>query len=228
MARRNSTVLNILLPVAIFLLGLSAYEYYTKGAVTWHRDPMATVRRLSLRAQSLLQEQTDAPFVVERSEPAARTLEAPKGVGLRQEFIDPGEPRFELVGRVSRVVDGDSIEVRVAGSEFPVRLFGIDSPEFNQPHGETALRALNRKLDGRTVAVSIEDIDNYGRLVGTVYHRGHNINLEMVAEGHAWWYERYARSEDELKDAERLAQEAGLGLWNDSQPVAPWEWRQAR
>ena len=190
MAKKNSTLLNILLPLAIFLLGLSAYEYYTRGEVTWHRDPLATVRRLSLRFQSMLQDQTDAPFVVERSEPAARTLETPAGIALKQEFIDPGEPRFELVGRVSRVVDGDSIEVRVAGSEFPVRLFGIDTPEFEQAYGETASRALNRKLDGRTVAVSIEDIDDYGRLVGTVYHRGHNINLEMVAEGHAWWYRR--------------------------------------
>ena len=30
-------------------------------------------------------------------------------------FVEPGEPRFELVGRVTRVVDGDSLEVQVDG-----------------------------------------------------------------------------------------------------------------
>jgi len=227
MARKQHPLRNLLLPLVLVLAGLSLYEYYDKGVVTWHRDPLAALQNLSLQVQDLLRSQQEAPFVVERSEPATRvTREVPDSAPLNSAYLDPGEPRFELVGRVSRVVDGDSVEVRVGGNEFPVRLFGIDTPERDQPHGDEATRALTRKLDGRTVAVSISDIDNYGRLVGTVFHRGHNINLEMIAEGHAWWYRQYAGSAGELEQAEQAARDAGLGLWAGGEPVAPWQWRQ--
>ena len=226
MSGKNHFIRSLLLPIAIVLLGLSAYEYYREGEVTWYRDPLQTLQDLSRRMQLLLPEQQQqAPFIVERGEPASHVPQAPSGVALNPKYIDPGEPRFELVGRVSRVVDGDSIEVRVQRREFPVRLFGVDSPEYNQPHGAEASRALTRKLDGRDVAVSIEDIDNYGRLVGRVYYQGHNINQEMLLEGHAWWYEQYARSEHELAAAEQAAREAGLGLWSQTAPTAPWDWR---
>jgi len=227
MARKQRSLRSLLVPVALLLAGLSLYEYYDRGVVTWHRDPAAALETLSLQLRELWRRQQEAPFVVERSEPAVRVnREVADSAALNSAYIDPGQPRFELVGRVSRVIDGDSVEVQVGGNEFPVRLFGIDTPERDQPHGDAATRALTGKLDSRTVAVSIADIDNYGRLVGTVYHRGHNINLEMIAEGHAWWYRQYAGSAGELEAAEQAAREAGLGLWAGREPVAPWQWRQ--
>ena len=51
------------------------------------------------------------------------------------------------------------------------------------------------------------------------------MNLEMVCDGHAWWYKQYARFDSDLKDCQESAQEARLGLWAYDEPVEPWVWR---
>jgi len=231
--KKHHPIRNLLIPIAIVALGLSAYEYYDKREITWYKDPVSAFNEAIFKMQSMARNSEVAPFVIERSQPSdtvRTTREGPSektGVEIDHRFVDPGEPRFELVGRVTRVVDGDSLEVRVAGNEFPIRLHGIDTPEYDQPYGKDATRALARKLERRTVIVNIVDIDSYGRLVGTVYHQGENINLTMVAEGHGWWYQQYAGSEEHLEDAEQAAREEGLGLWSNADPVAPWDWRRA-
>ncbi|MBT8147330.1 MAG: thermonuclease family protein [Gammaproteobacteria bacterium] len=231
MANKKHPFRNILIPIAIVLLGLSAYEYYTKREITWYKDPVSAFNETLRKLQTTVRNEEQAPFVVERSQPSDE-LRAPQGQAsgtaeteIVARYAEPGEPRFELVGRVSRVVDGDSLEVRVSGNEFPVRLYGIDTPEFGQPYGRDAGRALTSKLERRTVLIDIVEIDSYGRLVGTVYYEGRNINQLMLAEGHGWWYRQYAKSEDHLEDAEKAARKAGLGLWSQEDPVAPWEWR---
>ena len=228
---------NLLIPIAILLLGISAWEYYERREITWYKDPVSAFNEILLELQSMTGTDEVAPFVVERSQPSdtIRTARAdsreeardPAAIEIDPRFVEPGESRFELVGRVSRVADGDSLEVRVDGSEYSIRLYGIDSPEGDQPYGRDASRALARKLNRRTVLINVVDIDSYGRLVGIVYHEGENINLTMIAEGHSWWYRRYAESEDHFEDAEKAARQARSGLWSDTDPVAPWDWRRA-
>jgi len=129
-------------------------------------------------------------------------------------------------GWVERVSDGDTVRLSVVGRDsITVRLYGIDAPERDQPHGDTAAQALARKIDGaRVTAVSV-DTDQYGRLVATLFKDGNNINLQMVSEGHAWWYQSYARGEQALAAAERRARTDRRGLWADRNPTEPWVWR---
>ena len=131
----------------------------------------------------------------------------------------PGDAKYV---KVDRVTDGDTI---VLMDSTRVRLHGIDTPERDQPYGSQATRNLGA-LIGSTVYVVEKDTDRYGRLVGTLYNSdGTNVNLEMVCNGSAWWYSRYARSDLALANCQDKAEEAGLGLWADSDPIAPWEWR---
>ena len=124
--------------------------------------------------------------------------------------------------RISRVVDGDTVYMK-DGTK--VRLHGIDTPERDQPYGKQATRNLD-KLIGRTVFVVERDTDRYGRLVGTLYTpEGVNVNLQMVCNGSAWWYSRYARNNRAMASCQDEAKEAGLGLWADDDPMPPWEWR---
>ena len=95
----------------------------------------------------------------------------------------------------------------------------------NQAYGELATTALVARIDGREVRVAVEDVDIYGRLVGTVFVNDSNINLAMVEQGHAWWYEQYARDAVELELAEQQARAARRGLWASGTAVEPWEWR---
>ena len=106
-----------------------------------------------------------------------------------------------------------------------VRLHRIDTPERDQPYGRQATRNLD-KLIGRTVFVVERDTDRFGRLVGTLYTpEGVNVNLEMVCNGSAWWYSRYAKGNRAMASCQREAKEAGLGLWADDDPMPPWESR---
>lgn len=132
-----------------------------------------------------------------------------------------------IEGWVERISDGDTVRLSVAGQDsITVRLYGIDAPERDQPYGDTAAQALSRKVDGMRVSANVVETDQYGRLVATLFKDGNNINLEMVTEGHAWWYQNYARNEQDLANAERRAQAAGRGLWGDRNPTEPWVWRQ--
>ena len=133
-----------------------------------------------------------------------------------------GVPEEARWAKVDRITDGDTI---VLMDRTRVRLHGIDTPERDQPYGQQAARNLD-ELIGSTVYVVEQDTDRYGRLVGTLYNSdGTNVNLEMVCNGSAWWYRRYAKNNRAMASCQREAKEAGLGLWADDDPMPPWEWR---
>ena len=129
-------------------------------------------------------------------------------------------------GRVVGVTDGDTYEVRrSSGQTVTVRLFGIDAPESNQPHGRAATRAARRYVARTNVQVEVDDIDRYGRTIGRVTVEGGDLAELLVRGGHAWHYDRYAPDATELARLERQARNAGRGLWARPSPVPPWDWR---
>ena len=187
MSKTRHPIRNLLVPILIVASALSAYDYYNDREVTWHLRVIESVQRGMSNLQMFQRVPQEAPFIVEQSRPleAAPNYRGPE----TREFPNTTDrQRFELVGYVSEVIDGDSFTARVHDNEFTIRLYGIDTPEYDQPHGSEASRALTQKLSRQTVAVELEDVDSYGRLVGTVYVDGENINEDMIAEGHAWWY----------------------------------------
>ncbi len=72
--------------------------------------------------------------------------------------------------------------------------------------------------------------DRYGRIVGFVIVDGHDVNLAQVKSGMAWFY-RYDQKELSAENrrlyakAEDQARTDRLGLWQDKNPMPPWEWR---
>ncbi len=79
----------------------------------------------------------------------------------------------------------------------------------------------------RPVKLKTVDVDRYGRTVARVYCDGVDANAEQVRRGMAWVYVRYAR-DPALRSLEAEARRARRGLWSDSLPVPPWEWRRNR
>lgn len=132
----------------------------------------------------------------------------------------------DLTGEAVRVVDGDTFHLQLEEALIKVRLHGIDTPELDQPYGETARDFAARLILGRKVGVQIQDIDRYGRIVGTVMlPDGSVLNHELTAAGLAWWYRRYAPGDTVLRDLEQEARTAERGLWARRQAIAPWDWR---
>jgi micrococcal nuclease len=95
--------------------------------------------------------------------------------------------------RVLRVVDGDTIEVSIAGDEEDVRYIGIDTPETVKPgvpvecYGHRASAANQRLVEGRTVRLVFdrERRDIYGRLLAYVYAGKRFVNAALVRDGYA-------------------------------------------
>lgn len=107
-------------------------------------------------------------------------------------------PRGELSAIVVRVVDGDTVHVRLAGGVEKVRYIGIDTPETNHPtRGEEPGGRAATEVNGRLVgdrAVRLEhDVqlrDRYGRLLAYVWVKRPEggelmVNAELVRLGYA-------------------------------------------
>ena len=79
------------------------------------------------------------------------------------------EPGQTFTARVVDVTDGDTFDaIRSTGGEVTIRLYGVYTPESDQPHGRAATRAAGRFIGGKDVRVDVEDIGSYGRAVGRV------------------------------------------------------------
>lgn len=143
--------------------------------------------------------------------------------------VSAGSARPEQLinARVIEVYDGDTATVLTAHPEvkYKVRFFGIDAPEIAMKHGKEAKAALQDKILGKDVIVKVVNVDRYSRAVGKIMLGARYINSEMVAEGHAWHYSDYAKDEYDLAAAEKTARAYRIGLWQDSNPVQPWEYR---
>ena len=98
------------------------------------------------------------------------------------------------------------------------------APEFGQPFGQAAKKALSDKVFGKDVVVVPKTKDKYGRTIGHVMIDGRDVNLEMLEEGMAWHYKHYDHKA-RLARAEEESRAAKKGLWADGIAVPPWEWR---
>ncbi|TNH32672.1 thermonuclease family protein [Campylobacter helveticus] len=134
----------------------------------------------------------------------------------------------ELTGKVSKVIDGDTIELLVKQEDIKqspkikVRLFGIDAPEKKQAFGKEAKEYLSALVLKQEVNLIIENKDKYDRFVGTLFLKGQDINKEMVKNGYAWAYESYStRYLAQQADAQMFK----LGLFKDENAIKPSEFR---
>lgn len=131
---------------------------------------------------------------------------------------------------VSRVIDGDTIEVENGFERQLVRYIGIDTPETAGPNttpeclGEEASN-LNRSLvEGKLVSLvsDTSDVDKYGRWLRYVYVDGIFVNKSLVEAGMAEAKDYYpdTKYSDVLKETEGKAKSAQIGIWSAvCQPV---------
>lgn len=151
-------------------------------------------------------------------------------LGLAAALINP-VLADTISGRVVRVADGDTITILTPAKEqIRVRLAGIDAPEHNQAFGQVSKNYLSDAVAGQEVTIEYQHQDRYGRTIGKVLIGGIDANLRQVQAGLAWWYRQYAKEQSAAdrrayEAAEDEARAARKGLWQDAEPVAPWEFR---
>ena len=134
----------------------------------------------------------------------------------------------DLVGRVVKVSDGDTITILDSSkTQHKIRLHGIDAPEKKQAFGNASWKFLAGLVANREVRVVWSKRDRYQRILGTVFVDGKDANLEMLKAGMAWHYKKYD-SNPAYAQAESEARAAKRGLWQEKNPIEPEEFRKAR
>lgn len=136
--------------------------------------------------------------------------------------------KVSFKAKITRIIDGDTVEILYHQLTLKIRLAHIDTPEKrgSQPYGNAAKKVLSKLCFGKTITVVSEEgeLDGYGRLIAELFIDDLNINKEMVRLGYAWHFKKYSddKSYDEL---EEKARHKKIGLWQEKKPIAPWLWR---
>lgn len=173
---------------------------------------------------------TDTPMPAPINTPAPTAIESfssptPELPGIAgAECIPADAPREEAL--VTRVLDGDTIEVVIGNSAFMVEYLGVDAPEIvpaPQYFGMEAQAENKRLVSGRRVILVPDNIDTNGEghLLRYVMTDDMFINHEMIQQGFARFNAAYPNltCQTNLVEAESASATGLLGMW-ESTPTA--------
>lgn len=151
----------------------------------------------------------------------------------------------DFSGVVSRVVDGDTIDVLTektcdissyiaAGGakclngkeQIRIRLAEIDAPESSQPYGQSSKALLADLVLDKNVVIKGSSKERHKRALGHIYVDGQWVNAILVKAGAAWVYRQYSKSPG-LIEYETTARNTKRGLWAlpESEQIEPWLYR---
>ncbi len=150
----------------------------------------------------------------------------------------PPKPGEVFYAQVLKVLDADTVVVDRNG-ELIIRLSAVDAPEtahpehgkLGQPYGDEAAAFARTLCEGKTVKVTVAEIDKFGRTIGAITLRdGRSLQEELLRGGWAWWNFFFSK-DSALNALENEAIKAGRGLWagktigGERSPEAPWVFR---
>ena len=126
---------------------------------------------------------------------------------------------------VTRIIDGDTVEIQYKGKLTSVVLIGVDTPETVHPQkpveafGKEASAFTRNLLLGESVYLrfDVDRTDKYGRLLAYLYRApdGLFVNLEVVRQGYGKVYTTFPFKHKALfQHYSGQAQKAGRGLWS--------------
>ena len=207
--------------IALFIVFLIAVVFF-KQWLPWS----------SSTTQVVSAQPSGQPVVVGTTPAPAQAANASSNASLNGLQID-GHPISSIDKiRNFQVVDGDSIRWNSPAGPVDYRLASIDAPELNQPFGQRAKKYLQMILGGKELTAYQTDVDRYGRRVAFVFATSLSrsgtaveINARMVADGYAWHATGFSQNPN-LTRLETNARSSGLGLWEQRNPVAPWDHRE--
>lgn len=118
---------------------------------------------------------------------------------------------------VTRIIDGDTIEVQIGGITYTVRYTGIDTPESGDWLAEDAKKLNEGLVYGKAIRLEkdISDKDKFDRLLRYVYVDTMFVNAELVKAGmaRAAPYPPDVKNEALFKKLETEAANSAIGLW---------------
>jgi micrococcal nuclease len=144
----------------------------------------------------------------------------------------PAVKAAALVGKVIEVNSGDVITIFNLNRPVRVRLLGVDAPELDQAFGDVARKHLADLVFDKSVLVEYAGIAGDHSLNGRVLLEGADIGAQMIRDGAAWVdpdnEHRLSVTDREVyQQSQVAARNERRGLWQQENPIAPWEFARA-
>jgi micrococcal nuclease len=136
---------------------------------------------------------------------------------------------FNSQAIITKIKDGDTIEVLKNSKTFIIRFACLDAPEKKQTFngrniGTEAMLRLQKILQINDVVDVLPYYkDRYGRIVAYVYKNGVNLNHDALKNGYGYAYKKYC-SKDEIT-MEQTAKNNKKGLWAYGEYTNPYDFR---
>jgi endonuclease YncB( thermonuclease family) len=142
-------------------------------------------------------------------------------------FIPLDVQGASLFGKVIEVNSGDVLTIYNLNRPVRVKLLGVDAPEMNQAFGDVAKKHLADLILDKSVLVEYSGIASDSSLTGRVLLNDADIGAQMIRDGAAWFDTNTNRltgtDRDVYQQSEQAARNERRGLWQQENPVAPWE-----
>lgn len=127
--------------------------------------------------------------------------------------------------------EGDTVVVQEGDSFYKVRLVCVDAPERRQVGGPQSAQYLRQLLAENTpIHLRIVAQEANGRTIAEVFKDNQSINLKLVEDGMAVidpeTFDHCRSQKQAYLQAQAKAQRTKRGVWQQANPVMPWEWRQ--
>lgn len=134
--------------------------------------------------------------------------------------------------KVIEVLEGDSFVAQTTGDNsqtMKIRIYGVDSPEEGQNFYTEAKQFLKEKIGDKEVDIEILTTDNLDyRVCNVLTEDGENISEILIKEGYAWWDDENAKAALTLKKLCAEAIREKKGLWADTSPLSPRDYRKSK
>ena len=138
-----------------------------------------------------------------------------------------------LFGKVIEVNSGDVLTIFNLNRPVRVKLLGVDAPEMNQAFGDVAKKHLADLVLDKSVLVEYSGIEADNSLSGRVLLNNADVGAQMIRDGAAWFDTNITNrlsmtDRDVYQQSEQAARNERRGLWQEENPIAPWEYVKAQ
>ncbi len=134
-----------------------------------------------------------------------------------------------VIGKVVKVKDGDTFVLLLPNKTMiTIRLAYIDCPEKNQAYYQKAKDFTANMIFGSNIRCTLIKKEKYQRFLAIAYMPDSSqLNEILVRKGYAWDYIAYS-AHTRMHELEAKAKAEKLGLWQDTNPIPPWEFRKLK
>lgn len=129
---------------------------------------------------------------------------------------------------IKTILAGDLISLETGEEATPLRLYGIDAPEPDQPGAAAAKAFTTEQLAGKSVEMERLTEDSLGiAVVKITVAEEKDLSHLLVDAGLAWWDQENVPDDSKLMKLAAGAISEPRGIFVDALALAPWDWRKS-